>query len=332
MHLSIHNSENHLEESSINFLEKRKSISEPHKILFTGLDGAGKSSIILALQREFSRISITKPTKGAQRRIFTLMGREISEWDLGGQKSYRISYLKNPSRYFDDTEVAIYVIDILDVSRIPESLSYLIDVTNKFKELKIEPPINVFFHKCDPLILQRIENEIENQINAVKKEIEETLNYKEIHYFKTSVYNLYSIMSAISTILLELFPKSQLIQKTIEEFARKLNCTGLLIIDANSIILGSFFKDDDSEELLNKTVSYFSTLNDTFLEMELGLQEDQIIVKKSKKYYLFKPIILNDESIPYYMLILKEHNPFDLYFINKDLPVFINILKDILMK
>ena len=117
-------------EPSLNFMKKKKFTSEPQKILFTGLDGAGKSSIILALQREFSRIAITKPTKGAQRRIFTLMGREISEWDLGGQKSYRISYLKNPSKYFDDTEIAIYVIDILDVSRIPESLSYLIDVIN----------------------------------------------------------------------------------------------------------------------------------------------------------------------------------------------------------
>ena len=136
----------------------------------------------------------------------------------------------------------------------------------------------------------------------------------------------------MSSILLELYPKSELIQKTIEEFARKLNCTGLLIIDANSIILGSFFKDDDSEELLNKTVSYFLTLNNTFLEMGLEQQEDQIIVKKSKIHYLFKPIILNDESIPYYMLILEEHNPFDLYFINRDLPIFINILKNFLME
>ncbi len=68
-------------------MEFLKSDEKPdaQKILFTGLDMAGKTSIILALQREFSKIAILKPTRGAQRRIFEFLGREISEWDLGGQ-------------------------------------------------------------------------------------------------------------------------------------------------------------------------------------------------------------------------------------------------------
>ena len=69
--------------------------SDTQKILFTGLDDAGKTSIILALKREYSKIAIIKPTKGAQRRIFEFLGKDISEWDLGGQERYRISYL-NP--------------------------------------------------------------------------------------------------------------------------------------------------------------------------------------------------------------------------------------------
>ena len=39
---------------------------DSNKILFTGLDTAGKTSIILALQREFSQIAFLKPTKQAQ--------------------------------------------------------------------------------------------------------------------------------------------------------------------------------------------------------------------------------------------------------------------------
>ena len=74
---------------------------DAQKILFTGLDDAGKTSIILALQREFSKIAVIKPSRGAQRRIFEFLGKEISEWDLGGQISYRISYLKNPSKFFN---------------------------------------------------------------------------------------------------------------------------------------------------------------------------------------------------------------------------------------
>ena len=69
-------------------------------IVITALDGAGKTSIILALQREFSKIAKVEPTRGAKRTTFKLLGREVTEWDLGGQKNYLISYLKNPGKFF----------------------------------------------------------------------------------------------------------------------------------------------------------------------------------------------------------------------------------------
>ena len=107
------------------------------KILFTGLDTAGKTSIIFALKREFSKIANIEPTRGAQRQVFQYLGRNIAEWDLGGQISYRISYLRSPNKYFDKTEIAIYVIDVRDKERMQESLSYLSDVIKQFKSLEI---------------------------------------------------------------------------------------------------------------------------------------------------------------------------------------------------
>ena len=117
------------------------------KILFKVHDTAGKTSIISALQREFSKIAVLSPTRGAQRRIFDFLGKEISEWDLGGQISYRISYLKNPDKFFEGTEIAIYVIDIQNKPRIPEAISYFKDVIEQFEKLEINPPVYVFLHK-----------------------------------------------------------------------------------------------------------------------------------------------------------------------------------------
>ena len=76
-------------EIHLEYLKEEEPVA--HKILFTGLDFAGKSSIIQVLKREFSKIAKIQPTKGAHRRVFTLLDREVSEWDLGGQKTYRIS-------------------------------------------------------------------------------------------------------------------------------------------------------------------------------------------------------------------------------------------------
>ncbi|MFX0024298.1 MAG: ADP-ribosylation factor-like protein [Candidatus Hermodarchaeota archaeon] len=318
-------------EDSIQFFHEEESTDErTYKILFTGLDGAGKTSIILTLQREFSTIALIEPTRGAQRRTFKLLGREISEWDLGGQKSYLISYLRNPGKYFDDTEVAIYVIDILDASRIHEALSYLYDVVKKFSELKIEPYINVFFHKYDPKLMQTVQKEIQEQIADLKNRIIKTLDYKKINFFITSIYDPYSIINAMSKILLELYPKTQLIQKTVGEFARKLGCHGLMIIDKNSIIIGSCFKDDNSKHILSQTIAYFLTLNDVFSDMMLEKQEDQIVVRRSDNYFLFKPIMLDEAAAPYYLLVLKRENPLDIYFMNKDVKAFVNIFKDII--
>lgn len=319
-----------MEDSLLFFQDEDQSKEKTYKILFTGLDAAGKTSIILALQREFSKIALIEPTRGAQRNNFKLLGKEISEWDLGGQKSYRISYLKNPTKYFEDTEIAIYVIDILDTSRVLESLSYFYDVIEKFRELKINPPINIFFHKYDPKLIQSVKTEIEKDIQKIQREIIETAKYRMLKFYRTSIYDPFSIMKSMSEILLDLYPKSELIQKTIEEYAKKLECEGLIVVDKNSIILGSCFKDDDSKKMLSGTIAYFLSLNDVFEEMELEKQEDQIILKKSGNYFMFKPITIKETKLPYYLLGLKKQEPFETQFIGKDFNTFVNIFKDII--
>ncbi|MFX1500292.1 MAG: ADP-ribosylation factor-like protein [Promethearchaeota archaeon] len=312
------------------YLTEEEPVS--HKILFTGLDTAGKSSIIQVLKREFSKIAKIQPTKGAHRRVFTLLDREVSEWDLGGQKTYRISYLKNPGKFFDDTEIAMYVIDIRNKERMNEALSYLKDVINQFIKLKINPPINIFFHKCDPSLVRSSQDNLNNYIIELTDKIKSYITYEPIHFFQTSIYDTYSLMNAMSQILLELYPKSQLLQKTIEEFAKKLNCEGLMIIDDNTLVIGAYYENDEAKLLLNKSIGYFLTLNDNFLEMGLGDQEDQFLIHKLGKYFLFKQFKIKVSVQPYYALILKSHNPFDLYFLRKEYSTFINIMNEIISK
>ncbi len=303
-----------------------------HKILFTGLDMAGKTSIIHALKREFSQIINIEPTKGISRRIFKLFDKDISEWDLGGQQKYRISYIKNPNLYFDGTEVAIYVIDILNHARIPESLSYFKDVVYQFERLKINPPINILFHKCDPELLKCKPNEVEEIITNLTKQIKDIAKNNKIRFFQTSIYNLYSLMNAVSEILLQLYPKTQIIQRSIEEFAKKLNCDGLMIIDDNSLIVGSYFENKSAKFLLQESIQYFLTLNDCFLNLGNLNEDDQILVQKLGHHFLFKTIILKESSSSYHLSIIKAHQPYDLYFVKKELRFFIERFIDIINK
>ncbi|KKM24344.1 hypothetical protein LCGC14_1606030 [marine sediment metagenome] len=317
---------------SILYLKKEEPFvkQSQNKILFTGLDDAGKTSIILALQREFSKIAILSPTRGAQRRIFDFLGKEISEWDLGGQVAYRISYLKNPSKYFEGTEIAIYVIDINNKPRIQETISYFIDVIEQFKKLEIEPPIYVFLHKYDPALRRSAQNEMDTLIIDIKDRLKNATDYKELYYFETSIYDFASIIIAMSEILLSIYPKSELIEKTIIEFAKKVESEGVVIIDDNSLIIGSYYKNDEVRHLLTASTPYFLTLNDSFQITSVmeNRFENRMIVQRFGKNFIFKQIKLRKDSTPYYLLLLKE----DPVFHKEDFESLANLLKEILFK
>lgn len=317
---------------SILYLKKEapEQRPEPSKLLFTGLDDAGKTSIILSLQREFSKIAILSPTRGAQRRVFNFLGKDIAEWDLGGQISYRISYLKNPGKFFDSTEIAIYVIDIQNKPRIPEAISYFKDVVDQFNELEIEPPIYIFLHKYDPALRRGALNEMENLIIDLKEQVKGATDYKEIYFYETSIYDFSSIISAMSEILLSLYPKSELIEKTIIEFAKKVNSEGIVVIDDNSLIIGSYYKNDETKHLLSASTPYFLTLSDSlqYTGVQENRYEDRMILQRFGKNFIFKQINLKKEATPYYLLLLKD----DPVFQKEDFETFANILKEILNK
>lgn len=317
---------------SILYLKKEEPEQRPEasKILFTGLDDAGKTSIILSLQREFSKIAVLSPTRGAQRRVFDFLGKEISEWDLGGQISYRISYLKNPGKFFDGTEIAIYVIDIQNKPRIPEAISYFKDVIDQFIELEIEPPIYVFLHKYDPALRRGALNEMENLIIDLKEQVKGATDYKEVYFYETSIYDFGTIIKAMSEILLSLYPKSELIEKTIIEFAKKIDSTGVVVIDDNSLVIGSYYKNDEVKHLLTASTPYFLTLSDSlqYTGVQENRYEDRMILQRFGKNFIFKQISLKKDSNPYYLLLLKD----DPVFQKEDFETFANIIKEILYK
>lgn len=294
------------------------------KILFTGLDSAGKTSIILALQREFSQIATLKPTRQAQRKIFEYLGKKIAEWDLGGQARYRIAYLKAPGKYFDKTAVCIYVVDIQDEARLEESLSYLGDVIKQFVKLEINPPIYLFLHKYDPALKKIAPVETAKKLLDIKNRASEIIPEDfSVEVFKTSIYDLWSIMAAFSKILLSLYPQSELIDKTITEFGEKHSTEAILILDDNSLIIGQFFKNDEVRTILEQSTPYFLTLNDSFENAELPRKK--MIVERSGKAFYFNEITYEDDRKPLFVLMMKSKNDFT----ESDINTFMKVIKDL---
>jgi len=305
---------------------ENKALKATKKVVLLGLDSAGKSSIILALNREMDKISIVQPTKSAQRRVFDFLNLTVIEHDLGGQQRYRQDYLTNP-KFLDMADIVIYVIDVQNKNRVVESLNFLNAIIKRFKTIDIKPSLYVFFHKFDPVKNEKAQEELNNLSLYLEHRMTESIEYGNILFYKTSIFDLSSIINAMSTILLRLFPKANVLEKTIEDFAEKFKAEGIEIIDNNSLIITSYYKNDQVKEILNKSTHYFLSLNDILLTSKDSSKTTNLMqIERMGKLFLFKQFSLNNEAPPYHILLYKGDQLFDI----EEFDALVNVLKGIL--
>ena len=104
-----------------------ESSKDASKILVMGLDGSGKTSIILSLQQKTNLMSFfsLKPTQGLE--IVKLKADEkiFACFDFGGREKFREYYIENFDKYIQEVDKLIYVIDVQDVERYELALKYL---------------------------------------------------------------------------------------------------------------------------------------------------------------------------------------------------------------
>lgn len=282
------------------------------KVVFLGLDDAGKTSIILTLKRELSKIAYLKPTKGIERRVFDFFGESISEHDLGGQSTYRVSYLTNPDKYLDDTSICIYTIDIQNEDRILESLEYFRELLKNYIKLGLSPTIHVFLHKHDPQMVNYI-GEFERRCNDIKENLMDGIHYDKLYFHKTSIYDFASLIKKMSEIFLEIHPKAKIINSEIKILAESLDAEGIILLDDNSLIIGEYFCNEDTKKIFYASTPYFLTLNDSLITSEQNFTNpaEEMIIENFNKFFLFKQMQIDSNELAYYLIVLKNDNNFD---------------------
>ena len=297
------------------------------KILFTGLDNSGKTSIIYSLKREISQIALLKPTRQAQRQIFKYLGKQISEWDLGGQELYRIAYLKEPTKFFDHTSVCIYTIDIQDSKRFDESLSYFKDVLTQFKNLEINPLIYVFFHKADPEYIKLNDVHIKGKLVDLKDRIRKIVNEEfNVTFFETTIYELWTIMSSFSQILLQLYPLSHLLDETISQFSEKVNAESAIVLDQNSLLIAKYFSNEEARRIIQNSTPYFLTLLDS-LDKNSEETKEMLVNRAEKQFFIARfPLEKTDGWI--YLIIMRNQS--EIPISQSEIDGYIKILYSIL--
>lgn len=225
-------------------------MEETIKIIISGLDAAGKTSIMTALDKKYDfqkDIMELKPTIKVEYNRTTFLGNLVNFWDMGGQAKYRNLYQKRKDVYFDGTNLILYIIDIQDEGRFEESLAYLDMVLSFFLENELDIPLIVALHKYDPDI--RGSEQINTNIEYLRDLITAKYPMLKILFQLTSIYDIVSIVQLISYGLSvfdeKFFDLSELLESYIEVF----DCASLILFDANGIIISEFYSDSIDAEI-----------------------------------------------------------------------------------
>ena len=165
------------------------------KICVVGLENAGKTAILNLLGRKMGleQLSKLKPTKNIARQNITLKdGMDLVIWDFGGQKDYRNLYIEEPEKYFLSTNLVLYVLDIQNFKKIPQSLKYFKQILTILEGVGEDPHIIVFLHKADPDIISNPSISIEiGHITTLCENLLVKFKFTS-DIFPSSIYNFFT--------------------------------------------------------------------------------------------------------------------------------------------
>ncbi|NVM44069.1 MAG: GTP-binding protein [Candidatus Lokiarchaeota archaeon] len=214
------------------------------KVVVAGLDNAGKTSILTALNKKYDFqkdiVSLT-PTIRVEYQATEFLKNRIVFWDMGGQEKYRKLYQDKQELYFSGTDLLVYIIDIQDKERIETSLMYLDMILQNFKKHKMDVPLIISFHKFDPE-LSGNEGLIE-EIESLRVHLLKKYPSFKILFQQTSIYDIISIIQLISYGLSVFDEKFFALSELLEKYLFQFKSESLILFDKNGIILSEYYKD-----------------------------------------------------------------------------------------
>ncbi|MFX1293896.1 MAG: ADP-ribosylation factor-like protein [Promethearchaeota archaeon] len=277
------------------------------KIVFLGLDSAGKTTILNILSKKYSFITNIAPTKTIERHEtdMTVFGYSILNWDIPGQQKYRENLTFKDARTLQDSNVLVFVVDVQDLNRTQVATDYLQRVIKKiFEQGKELPYIAVFIHKMDP--------DIEENINILKnaKQIQDQINkisaMFNVDYYLTSMFVQPTVFIGFSSTVRKVLSrkKQKSLKSILEYFTNELLLNAIVILDKNSFIVNHFEKTSEDFKILQ---DFVYTLNSAYRNIKIhNLITDELKIVLQDNTFVFMPLLLNSNEI---YIVGSSHDP-----------------------
>lgn len=211
---------------------------EQKKIIFSGLDKVGKTSIIEGFLNQFTIVNPI-PTAGIRRkRLLNLdwLGFQITSWDLGGQNQYRDDHFKN-TKIFANTSTLFFVIDLQENSRIDLAIDYFSKILHQFQNLGESPQFLIVFNKFDPKL--QTDKKLLDRIANFTQRFKDTFPSEPLNFYRTSIYDTATILDVFYHGMIKSSQKGVLIEKALKKYAQLTFSSASVLLDSSSLIIGA---------------------------------------------------------------------------------------------
>jgi small GTP-binding protein len=292
------------------------------KIILTGLDNSGKTSIIYTLEQRFASMYALKPTVSfTVREDFKILGLPIKIWDLGGQKQYRDEYLSKKGFIFGETNLIFFIIDVQDPKRYSEAVDYFHRTIDFLLKLGLPPIVIVLIHKTDPEI--KYTTKIRNQIDRLKEQFAEMAKKVQIEFYETSIFDRENLSRAFVAGIFEAVPKTAVLREALNDFMKSSDSLAVTLLDENVLILADAAVPDAETALNICHISGVFFANMTEKLLKYNIMPPTVLEAQMEDGWLFQKPIQLDGARFYLVFFSKERS---LEKINKLLP---SITKDL---
>ena len=262
----------------------KREINE-FKLVIAGLDNAGKSSALIALRKKYNfyeRVKNLKPTIKIDYSSFKFLETyRINLWDMGGQKKFRKIYVSNPI-YFTETNYIYYLIDIQDEIKFEESVKYLHDLLDIYRDLDYSNEVIICFNKYDPKF--KNSEDFFDRAEMIKNLIVSQNKDMKFKFFDTSYYDISSISKAISYSL-DKFLNLEVIDIGLSKIVNQFSCSYAILYTASGLIISDHYMDvmdirafeEKISNRINEDLEFFQRLKDEDVKIDdrVALSEDR---------------------------------------------------------
>ena len=292
------------------------------KIILSGLDNAGKSSMLVGLKRMYGfeeEVENLKPTIRIDYYRRKFLNLKLNFFDMGGQSKFRDSYLKRPV-YFESVNVFIYLIDIQDEERFTQSVDYLYKLVEVLRkgDFNTKDPIYVCFSKSDFELVSKNMVDFLSRMKMIKDLITQTFSDLKFEYYSTSIYNLYTIIRMISNGLSRYLDGYERMNDILNDFGSSNQVKQALLFDHTGLVINDYFKAaGEGLELQNKIdgiisghLEFFRQLEEQSIEISSTRGADGEFMNCCYQFKLYDDINLSEEQIEEIQKKKNEGDPF----------------------